>query len=279
MQTPIATFSDGTPVPFDGQFHVDPSNPLQSIRCREAWKPAEVLKIISGGNTAYLGLLPNNSVLKYPADKDDRFSTQALAIEHCILSTLGNHERIVRYMGKHPSGLCFKFEVNGDVKRYMSQMAPRNISHRDRIRWSIQATEALVYVHSRGVIHCDIHPSNFLIDDRFDLRLCDFSGSLFGNLDGTGMESVRYFLPRDPHAIPNIRSDLFALGSLIYFIMSGHDPYDDLSEDEVSTLYSRAEFPNTESIACGCIIVGCWNGKYNNAEDVLKHLLNTKNSH
>lgn len=61
----------------------------------------------------------------------------------------------------------------------------------------IQAAEALVFIHSKGVIHCDIHPKNFLLDKKLNLRLCDFAGSLFGILDGGAIESARFFLLRD----------------------------------------------------------------------------------
>jgi len=272
MREPFANFSDGTPVPFDGEFHVDPLDPSTSVRCLEPWVPPGVLRVFSGGNTACLGLLPDNSVLKFPFDRHDRFSKKALDIEHCILLALGDHERLVKYLGREKHGLCFQFAVNGDVRRYMSATEPASISLQLRYKWSKQATEALAIVHSRGVVHCDIHPNNFLLDDQLDLRLCDFSGSLFGDLDGAAMESTRFFLPRDPLATPNVKSDLFALGSAIYYIMSGHEPYDALSEDEVSARYSRGEFPMVDSIACGRIIMGCWKEHFNSAEEVIQAL-------
>lgn len=70
------------------------------------------------------------------------------------------------------------------MKTYMSRYASSNISVRQRWSWSLQAAEALAYIRSLGVIHSDIHPNNFLVTHDLNLRLCDFSGSVFGKLDG-----------------------------------------------------------------------------------------------
>ncbi|MCJ1259991.1 hypothetical protein MMC24_007831 [Lignoscripta atroalba] len=272
MTKSFANFSDGTSVPADGKFHIDPSNPMTSVRCLEPWIPPGVSRVFSGGNTASLGLLYDNTVLKFPLDRDDRFAREALNIEHCILSALGDHDRIVRYLGRLKHGLHFQLAVNGDVRHYMAAAKPGTISLQLRRKWSRQAAEALAFIHSQGVIHCDIHPNNFLLDEHLDLQLCDFAGSLFGELDGAAMESTRFYLPRDPLTKPNVRSDLFALGSAMYWIMSGHEPYDSLSEDEVSARYMRGEFPKGDLIADGQIVMACWKGEFNEAQEVVQAL-------
>jgi len=251
MPEPLATFSDGTPVPVDGNYHVDPSNHLESVRYLEPWYPPGVLRVFSGGNTARLGLLSNGTVLKFPVDKDDRSARKGLEIEHRILLKLGEHERLVKFLGKHEYGLRFRLAKNGDVRRYMSEQEPGAISLQLRQKWLWQAAEILALVHSKGVVHCDIHPNNFLLDEQLNLRLCDFSDSLFGELDGGAMKSTRSFLPRAPLATPDVRSDLFALRSAMFYIMSGHQPYDILSYKEVTLRYSRGVFPDADALKCG----------------------------
>jgi hypothetical protein len=65
-------------------------------------------------------------------------------------------------------------------------------------------------------------------------------------------------VPRDPHTILDVKSDLFALDSIIYFIMSDHEPYDGLAEEEVAARYSRMEYPDVQSYSCGRVIESCW---------------------
>jgi len=82
------------------------------------------------------------------------------------------------------------------------------------------------------------------------------------------MESVRFFLPRDPLAASDTKSDLFALGSTIYFIMSDHEPYDYMTEEEVAAHYSRMEYADVQSYSCGPVIENCWRGEFRSAQDV-----------
>lgn len=273
MSEALATFSDGTAVPMDGKFHVDPSYPQSSVRYLEPWHPPGVSEVLSGGNTARLGLLPDGTILKYAYDRDDRWAIKGLDIEHQILTALGSHERLVKYFGPHENGLRFQFEVNGDIRCYFSKADFKTIPVQQREKWVQQAAESIAFIHSKGVIHCDIHPNNFLLDDKLNLRLCDFAGSLFGELDGKAMESTPFFLPRDSLSTPNAKSDLFALGSVMYYFMAGHEPYHGLSEDEITARFTRGDFPDVVEFGCGQTISGCWTGKYNSAQEVVVSLL------
>lgn len=86
------------------------------------------------------------------------------------------------------------------------------------------------------------------------------------------MESVRFCLPRGLQDPPTESSDIFALGSLIYFFMTGRQPFHALSEYEVTSRYTQGDFPDVTSIASGEIIRGCWKGQYRSAIDVWRNL-------
>jgi hypothetical protein len=145
------------------------------VKYIDSWHPPEVLEVVSGGNTARLGLLSDGTVLKYVYDRDDHWAMKGLEIEHQILTVLGSHQRLVKYVGQHEYGIRFQFEANGDIHRYFSNM--------DFTTIPIQQEEN--------------------------------AGSLFGELDGKSRESTPFFLPRDPLSIPNVKSDLFMLGSIM----------------------------------------------------------------
>ena len=74
--------------------------------------------------------------------------------------------------------LTLKNYPNKDLESYI-----RKPDYDDRVsldlrrRWILQAAEALAALHAVGLIHNDVAPPNFLLDETFDLRICDFAGS------------------------------------------------------------------------------------------------------
>ena len=56
------------------------------------------------------------------------------------------------------------------------------------------------------------------------------------------------------------------LGPLIYFIMTGSYPYEDVFSDEVEKLYDVQQFPDVSSIVCGAIVMQCWRRQVDSAQ-------------
>jgi serine/threonine protein kinase len=79
-------------------------------------------------------------------------------------------------------------------------------------------------------MHCDIQPTNILVDRNVHLKLADFQGNLVAEdgkliLAGWSGEPPRYFCARDDDFDADFKTDLFALGSMIYFIMTGNEVF------------------------------------------------------
>ena len=53
------------------------------------------------------------------------------------------------------------------------ELSPMHI----RLKWLRQAAQGLEHMHSRGVVHGNIHALNLLLTDSLDAKLCDFGGS------------------------------------------------------------------------------------------------------
>ncbi|KAH8698080.1 hypothetical protein GQ44DRAFT_95257 [Phaeosphaeriaceae sp. PMI808] len=128
-------------LPMDGNYHVDPCNPMNMVKYLDAWYPPGISEadMIWGGNTAKLVRLADGTVLKYVWDRGDDRAKNCLDIEHSILSMLGSHERVVKYLGKHEYGLRFQLATNGDIRRYLSSHEPGEILEQLRRKWAKQA--------------------------------------------------------------------------------------------------------------------------------------------
>jgi serine/threonine protein kinase len=243
----------------------DLDNPNVSFKYIQEYTPPGVIRRIGAGNSFFVGLLEDGTVLKYPLEEGK--DMKSLTIENAIYEALGHHKRIVRCLGITERGLRMEFASQGRVTDYLS----KGPSTKLRLRWCRQAAEAVAFLHSKGVIHCDLHTNNLLLDDQLNALLSDFQGT-FKDLDGYAMESSRYFLPREATSPPNEITDIFALGTLMYTIMVGVEPYPDLSDTEVEGRYRRQKFPETDNIVCGRMILRCWSGEYASAKEVFQDL-------
>jgi serine/threonine-protein kinase len=105
-------------------------------------------------------------------------------------------------------------------------------------KWSVDVivkmAEALDYAHTHGVIHRDIKPSNILLDAESRPVLADFGIARMAqaegdpNLTATGMVmgTPAYMAPEQLNGEqPDARSDIYALGVVLYQLLAGRAPF------------------------------------------------------
>lgn len=85
----------------------------------------------------------------------------------------------------------------------------------------------LVHAHGKGVLHCDLKPANILLDQDNKPRLADFGQSRLSHEQMPALGTMFYMAPEqaDLEAVPDARWDVYALGSLLYCMLTGHPPH------------------------------------------------------
>jgi serine/threonine-protein kinase len=100
-------------------------------------------------------------------------------------------------------------------------------------RIAINVCEALEYIHSQGVVHRDLKPENIMVGEGESIKLIDFgiSGAegarrlTFSKLSNA-MGTPDYISPEQiKRKRTDGRSDIYALGVILYEMLTGHTPF------------------------------------------------------
>jgi serine/threonine protein kinase len=104
----------------------------------------------------------------------------------------------------------------------------------EALRITGEIAEALSYAHARGFVHCDVKPGNILLDGGHAL-LADFGiARVVSALGGAALTSSglivgtpEYMSPEQGsyHGKVDGRSDIYALGCVLYEMLSGEPPF------------------------------------------------------
>ena len=94
----------------------------------------------------------------------------------------------------------------------------------------------LVHAHGKGVLHCDLKPGNVLLDQDGKPRLADFGQSRLSHEQVPTLGTLFYMAPEqaDLKAVPDARWDVYALGALLYCMVTGNPPH--RTGEEVASL-------------------------------------------
>jgi eukaryotic-like serine/threonine-protein kinase len=97
----------------------------------------------------------------------------------------------------------------------------------EAVRIATRVCNALVHAHGSGILHCDLKPANILLDQDFEPRLCDFGQSRLADENSHALGTLYYMAPEqaDLKAVPDARWDVYALGALVFHMLTGTPPF------------------------------------------------------
>jgi eukaryotic-like serine/threonine-protein kinase len=130
------------------------------------------------------------------------------------------------------------------LKQLVQQEAP--LDPLRAIDLTVQILKAARFAHRRGIVHRDLKPHNVLVDDEDRVKVTDFGIARAGASDmtetGSIMGTAQYLSPEQAQgqAVSPV-SDLYAVGVILFELLTGHVPFD--AESAVSVALKHVSEP------------------------------------
>ncbi|MGE0711736.1 MAG: protein kinase [Planctomycetota bacterium] len=163
------------------------------------------------------------------------------------------HENVVRYFGSGvQDGIGFiVMELLEGARPLDEYAAAHGLGPDERVRLFLRVADAVQAAHDAGLVHRDLKPDNVLVTGAGVVKVVDFglarhmdrerltqSGATMGTLHFMAPEQVR---GDTAHATP--RTDVYALGALLYHLLVGRPPVDGDSAIAIMSQILEAEPP------------------------------------
>jgi hypothetical protein len=186
-----------------------------------------------------------------------------VAIKFLLPETLGNPDAVARFarearaavrirsehvarvsdVGKLESGapyMVMEYLEGLDLSGWLSERGP--LPFGQAVEFALQASEAIAEAHALGIVHRDLKPANLFVIKRPDgglsIKVLDFGISKTTGMGGSGSDgamtktsamlgSPLYMSPEQIQSSKDVdaRSDIWALGVILYELITGVAPF------------------------------------------------------
>ena len=122
--------------------------------------------------------------------------------------------------------IFLEYAQNGDMFKFITKFKPND---QTLMKLYHQTCIAIKYIHSRNIMHRDLKPENILLDADLNVKLCDFGWSA-EYLENVNRETLcgtyEYMAPEIFFRNKQTKkTDIWALGVLLYEMYHGHAPF------------------------------------------------------
>ncbi|KAK4723764.1 hypothetical protein R3W88_026543 [Solanum pinnatisectum] len=161
----------------------------------------------------------------------------------------------VDYRGNEFKALVYEFMANGSLEDWLHpdksrpNFQPRRLGFLQRMNIAIDVASAIHYLHNDcqiSIVHCDLKPSNILLDNELVAHVGDFGLARFLHLtdettcriqtsSSTFKGSIGYIAPEyGMGSEASMQGDVYSFGIILLEMLTGKRPTDDMFGGDLS---------------------------------------------
>jgi len=137
-----------------------------------------------------------------------------------------------------PSAYCLVMELASNGELFDKILDARRFDEKTARNYFQQLISAVMYCHSKGVVHRDLKAENLLLGEHSSLKVCDFGLSRYTLRNGTPDSAVKFMsLAGSPdYQAPEMNNpdvdgytgetcDVWSCGVILFFMLTGYLPF------------------------------------------------------
>jgi serine/threonine-protein kinase len=241
VQRPVDRSSDAPTGAAPPLADIPPGPTLDSERFEE-------LEVIAGGGSsvvirAFDRVIERTVAVKVlkPGLEDDDWENNRFGKEARIHGKLEHPNIVPIYdFGRDRRGrrfLCMKLIEGVTLENALKDLGDARLEPTrlaEFLQVFVKVCDAVSFAHGHGVIHRDLKPSNIMMNDFGQVYVLDWgiarlrtAGPMDLDPPGSLVGTAQYMAPEQIqglHAELNTRTEVFALGAVLYHILTGHPP-------------------------------------------------------
>jgi predicted Ser/Thr protein kinase len=168
------------------------------------------------------------------------------------------HPNVVQvYAADSASGVNYaaiEYIDGRSMQGWMNEL--KQLSVGDALHVTLVCADALKHAHDQNMIHRDIKPDNILVTSKGVVKVADFGLAKAVDEDvsmtqsGTGLGTPLYMAPEQARNAKHVdkRSDIYALGSTLYYFLTGKLPFTGENTLELIVAKEKGSFTHVRKL-------------------------------
>lgn len=220
-----------------------------------------IKELLPTQNSMVTRMPPSQEVIAVNDEKREHFNHLKLRFmeEARVMAQFSSCDSIVRIFDffeiNNTAYLVMEYLDGQTLREYIDARGKR-MDYNDAMRIMSPVMEAVKVVHSNNVIHKDISADNIFVCNDGRVKLIDFGAALFGDSTITADEGAvvmkpGYTPPEQYRMNAKIgpQTDIYAVGAVLYTILSGEVPDESIDRIEKDNLQRLSKF-NVDAPVC-----------------------------